>query len=99
MPLPMMTSGSLIAGPPPPEGEPEDATLLGRHLPPVGLADHVVREHAIGFGPGGRDVAGPVQAKHAPDGPEQSLPDDRIMFGRDTVVYVTSGQLSGGRQH
>src|SRR5258705_13964364 len=98
MPLPMMTSGSLIASLPPPEPAREGAGVLGPRLPSVGLADHVVGEHAIGFRPGRRDVAGPVQAERALDGPEQCLPDNRIMVRRNAVVHVTFGQFAGGRQ-
>ena len=37
--------------------------------PLVSLADHVAREHAVGFDPGGRDLAGPVQSQRPLDSP------------------------------
>ena len=43
--------------------------LRGWRRPLVSLADHVAREHAVGFDPGGRDLAGPVQSQRPLDSP------------------------------
>src|SRR5436309_12057873 len=92
IPLPMMTSGSLMAALP-------RLASFGGNRPAVRFADHELRERRVGGSPGGGQILSPAGAEPALERPQQRLADRRVVPGGDAVGDVTLRQRTRGRQY